>query len=522
MYVKNVLSPGQYVEVIPEGIPIVLQYGPSGNLELGYFGFSGKIKIPRDVFYEIKANTTVPNTVPIKHGTTWVKGVMYTGRALSRDITFDENCYKSIVDDYVCNPGSYNFFAVTVESTSLTLSNATAIRQWMSVSKFHSVPGFLVNSKMTKELYYNILKSIWAFKYPMVMAYAIFDGSDKPVIMYTGLSQKVIHDIQYDVDDNGFISVLASTSLGDLHLPVSSCLEFKLAKNDIVCLDNVGDILHVSRGENRGCALPSLYSCPVCGKKTQFTVKSSIFRCSNSTCPTTLYNKVYHLLYSLHVPMMTRDEFDKCINDGSLSILGDVFSSTMYQDVQFDITLYQLLDGLIPLDTVRNRHVIEQFVNHCSNNIMTLRHYVKNPSDISSDFDISDKVGLEQLKSCFTAEFFNDLNAALDAENVHVVLTDRKYEGDPIFRGKTLYITGEFNHGSIDDVKTILSSYACNVIASPDTFDESLIDGVLVGDVKEGVNGIALRKAKKHHIPVMEESWFFAHYEIDNDLKSKL
>lgn len=519
MYVKNVLKPGHYVEVLPEGIPIVLQYNSSGHLEMAYYGFSGKTRVPSDVLTTLKQHESIPSIVPIKNGTTWVKGVLYTGRTLKQSIVFDENCYSQMIEDFINNPTSYNFFAALADSTALTLSNATAIRQWISISKFHCVPGFLINSAMTKELYYNMLKSIWTFKFPMVMAYVIFDGSNKPDIIYTGLGQIVVEDIQYDVDENGFISVLINSNSIPIHLTVSSALSSGLAQNDIICLDNSGDILHVSKTDASKPSLPSLYCCPVCGKKTQFTTQSSIFRCSNTTCPTTLYTKVSHFLYALHIPVMSREEFDTCINDGSLTITGDVLSSTMYRDLEFNISLYQLLDGLIPIDVVRNRHVIEQFVNHCSNNILTLRHYISNPSDISSDFDIQDTLGLNQLKSCLTIEFLNDVNAVLGSDNVHIVSTDRKFEGDPIFRGRVLYLTGEFNHGSKEEIINILTSYACTVtsVFSPDT-----VHGILVGDVKDNVDGIAIRSARKHNIPIMDECKFFEHYGINEDMKSKL
>lgn len=520
MYLKNVLRSGQYVALVPEGIPIVLQYGPSGILECAYLGYDGKHKLDDSAYHEIYHHNSIQRKVPIKNGTTWVKGVLYTSRTLCIDLEFstDLEQYKEFVNDFKVNSANYNFFAITVNSTALTLKGSIAIRQWLEMSKLHTVPGFLVNSNMTEELFKNILRSIWNFKYPLVMAYCIFDGADEPAIMYTGLSQRVIQNIEYDVDENGYISVELSTKLSVLHSSVADALSFGVGQYDVVSLDNSYNIIHVSKTSKSARSLPSIYTCPVCGKQTQFTTQSTICQCSNTTCPTTMYNKVVHLLYALGVPVLSRDEFDECVNDLSFSILGDIFSSTMYEDAEFNITLYQLLDGLIPVESVRNRHVIEQFVNNCSNNILTLRHYIKNPYDISKDFNIEDDVNLKQLCKCFTPEFMNDLDAVLNSENVHIVSTDRKYKGDPIFRGKTLYLTGQFAHGSIEEVTSILNSYACTIT---NHFDTS-VDGVLVGDIKENVNGVAIKKAKKHHIPIMDESWFFTKYEIDEDIETKL
>ena len=92
------------------------------------------------------------------------------------------------------------------------------------------------------------------------------------------------------------------------------------------------------------------------------------------------------------------------------------------------------------------------------------------------------------------------------------------FDGAPIFRGKRIFITGSFKHGSMEEISSILNSYSAEV-----TFDyEGKIDLVLVGDISEGVNGVAVKNAVSLRVPIMKESDFFKRYEIDDDIQQNL
>ena len=75
-------------------------------------------------------------------------------------------------------------------------------------------------------------------------------------------------------------------------------------------------------------------------------------------------------------------------------------------------------------------------------------------------------------------------------------------------------VTGDFAHGSKEDVANILRSYSATV-----TFHyDDTVQCVLVGDSKSNIDGQAIRQARWDHVPVMDEADFFAQYEIDDDL----
>ena len=92
------------------------------------------------------------------------------------------------------------------------------------------------------------------------------------------------------------------------------------------------------------------------------------------------------------------------------------------------------------------------------------------------------------------------------------------FDGAPIFRNKTIFITGTFKHGSLADIKSILESYSATVVTDFDSY----IQCVLVGDIKEDIEGQAIIAARELHLPIFSESEFFARYEIDEDLEKFL
>ena len=93
----------------------------------------------------------------------------------------------------------------------------------------------------------------------------------------------------------------------------------------------------------------------------------------------------------------------------------------------------------------------------------------------------------------------------------------QKFDGAPIFRGNTIAVTGKFRRGDYSEIKSILSSYAANVVPSIE-MGHKLPDVVLVGSLNEGISGEMMHKAKTHNIPIRYEDSFFAQFEIDKDL----
>jgi NAD-dependent DNA ligase len=113
-----------------------------------------------------------------------------------------------------------------------------------------------------------------------------------------------------------------------------------------------------------------------------------------------------------------------------------------------------------------------------------------------------------------------ELKTIIESDQVEIITHDKilTFDGAPIFRNKSIYITGTFRHGVHAEIQTILESYSATVVNS---FDE-YVQCVLVGDIKDGIDGQAILAAKELHLPIFNESEFFAKYDIDSDLEKFL
>ena len=106
----------------------------------------------------------------------------------------------------------------------------------------------------------------------------------------------------------------------------------------------------------------------------------------------------------------------------------------------------------------------------------------------------------------------------LDSNQINIVETDKKFEGAPIFRNKTIAITGKFKHGDLAEIASILRSYEATVTINI----KGHADCLLVGDLNENIDGRSIQLARENSIAILNESQFFAQFEIDNDISSNL
>ena len=91
---------------------------------------------------------------------------------------------------------------------------------------------------------------------------------------------------------------------------------------------------------------------------------------------------------------------------------------------------------------------------------------------------------------------------------------EKQFDGAPIFRNKTIMVTGDFIHGDFSTVAAILRSYSAEVVSTWNNH----VDCVLVGGLKTNIDGNAINLARANNKSVQDELAFFAAYEIDDDL----
>jgi NAD-dependent DNA ligase len=93
----------------------------------------------------------------------------------------------------------------------------------------------------------------------------------------------------------------------------------------------------------------------------------------------------------------------------------------------------------------------------------------------------------------------------------------KQFDGAPIFRNLRICITGDFTHGTHEDIRSIFSSYSGKVVN--DVKDANV---VVVGGTQTHINGPILKYAQNKGITIFDEYSFFDKYEIDKDLQTNL
>lgn len=515
MFVKNALNAGQYVELAPVGLFITLQYNERGVLEK-VFGINEKEDLTSSLLEPVYKS--VPTNIPIKNGTTWVEGVLYTSCQVVDQGMMPYCSIESYTKMYLDNPSQFNFFAGSVRSMAVAFRGASTIRQWLEMAGFRTLPGFLVPSELTEEKFINIASSKFNFQFPLIARYIVFDGVAKYNVD-TQIHSHIVLRVTCYTDINGYLKATILCAEGyKLVVDYSDVVKYNLHANSQIVLGMNGNIIYSATTDNkkRPKRLDTV-KCDVCGKKISVVFNEPTI-CEDEGCMSRLYPDLTHMVVKLGLPVLRESTYLDLVSSKSITCLSDVFILPEYVDCKIDTTLGALLNAIVPVRHVQDRSIFTAFANKCTNNIQTFRYYISHPEKIGCDLSMSGKA-VESFKAWISVPAnLLSVETILSSDNISIKLTDKKFDGEPILRGQTIMVTGKFRHGDLSTIVSILESYSATVVLD---FNEN-VTSIVVGDLHEDVSGTAIRQGKKRHVPVIEESEFFQWYEIDNDLEENL
>ena len=243
-----------------------------------------------------------------------------------------------------------------------------------------------------------------------------------------------------------------------------------------------------------------------------------LMTCSNPYCTSLLYPKIERFCKVLGLDVLSKEQFDKYVEDSELQIFPDVLLLPEYKDIKIKKNLWELIFACIPMDVGVDKQWLIKFCNRCNNNYKTVKYYFDGPIRIYTELDMN--VSRRFANWLSIPRNILELDTIINSEQIELAVKDKvmSFDGAPIFRNKTIYITGTFKHGSLAEIRAILESYSAVVVTD---FDQH-IQCVLVGDIKEDIEGQAILAARELHLPIFSESEFFAKYEIDSDLEKYL
>lgn len=522
MFVRNLLQAGDYAMLVPIGIPITLQYSEKGTLQKVYQNHdkASRIELPNSVLEHLIKCKQVPSKISIKGGTTWVEGVLYSEESFHMPGELPDCIIDVALSTYDVDPSKFTFYAGTVESLAQRFKGPVAIRQWLSIEQFKVLNGYLISAGLDEDMFEAMVSRDYLFGFPKVASYIVFRG-DNILYLSTGLSQEIVKDTKRIVKEDGEICVKV-TIQDDTEsiVPYATVVNLNITKDTLIMYDNEHDVIYSESENEVEDVVGNAITCSVCGRKLIVPKNTkTIFKCIDPQCNSVLYPRIAQLLRCLDLPMMSYDEYIEIANKiGNIFSIPDLFDLDEYKDVEITASLHDVLRAVIPKTVLPGNTQIAQLCDACMNSPETFIYYAQNVDKMRLELGLDIHTFNRLFKWLLNPENVSDVVELLKLKNISYISSKSKFEGAPIFRDKTIMLTGTFTHGSLADVSAILESYSAKVTSSFDADTNCLI----VGDIQENINGSLIHKAQQAGVPIMKESDFFWEYEIDADLSANL
>ena len=503
MLERNRLQAGTYVEPLPIGLLVTLQYSDEGKLDSAFIGhFESNWKPSGSVLNYVLTSGVAPAHIDTHNGTALVRGVLYCGKTYTSVGEATKVLANEIIED-LREGVKYNFFAGHITSTSMNFTNVNQERTWLQARQFKLLPGYIVPHAQSDKTIKKFIDDS-EFEYKTLLGFFIFDQGNF-YVEYNNLVIDEIFDQEVYLDQSGFVHC-------EIELSYSKIVKLSFYERQRLNLKNSNYLLLLDNEVISAYPIidkfvPNYqYTCPVCGKV--YEVTDEFMRCPDVHCLSRLYDDVNHFLKVLELPKLSYSDYLNSLNV-QFTKFSDVFLLDPYRDIEIITTLIKILDGVIPVWAVRNRGTIWEFYTECNGSIDSITYYLNNPSKISSDLGILSNEFITWLSD---EENVNTIFEILQYSNIVLTGDDVKFDGDPIFRGKKIFLTGKFRHGSYAEVSAILRSYSAEIS------DHVSADCCIIGDIPEDIEGMKVNTIRNRGARIFNESEFFAMYDIDSDL----
>jgi NAD-dependent DNA ligase len=387
------------------------------------------------------------------------------------------------------------------------------------MSGFDILPTWLIPSDATdKSLKDYIFSNIhYPFKYPLISGYIVYEGTDKPYFYPLNLQTiTVTNTVQY-VNHSGYVKYRVYYGDDCFTMNYPDAAFFNIKKDSQIVMDGGTVIWSNTKSSNHSDRLPKRIVCKSCGKILDVP-DSGYMTCSDPYCTSLLYPRIERFCKVLGLEVLSKEQFDKYVDKSEIQIFPDLLLLPEYRDIKIQKNLWEIIFACLPMDVGIDKQWLIKFCNRCNNNYKTVKFYFDNPIQIYTELDMN--VSRRFAHWLSIPRNILELDTVVNSSQIEIPVHDKVmcFDGAPIFRNKTIYITGTFKHGSLADIRSILESYSATVVTEFDQY----IQCVLVGDIKDGIEGQAILTARELHLPIFNESEFFAKYEIDEDLEKFL
>ena len=522
---KTFCKAGSLIYIVPTGLLVSLRYDAHGQLNRISEGFtpfgddSGK-EIPSDFMKAVVSNGLVPGSIKITGGNTVVWGVFYSDEFKTEVGDVPQCEYDRIINDIISGNVKYKFYIGNIDSGAASINNPTALNSHGKMNGFDILPSWLIPTDATDKTLKDYISSNihYPFKYPLISGFVVYSGADKPYFYQINLRTVTTKSTQKYVNHSGYVRY--KVGYGDdefLYMNYPDAAFYNIQKGSQLVISGETVIWSNTKSSNHSNRLPKRLVCKSCGKILDVPDVGAM-TCSNPYCTSLLYPRIERFCKVLGLESLSKGQFDKYVANSDLQIFPDVLLLPEYKDIKIKKNLWEIIFACLPMEVGTEKQWLVKFCNRCNNNYQTVKFYFDSPVRIYTELDMN----VSRRLANWLSEPRNivELDTIVNSEQVEIAVKDKvlSFDGAPIFRNKTIYITGTFRHGSLAEIQSILESYSATVVTEFDNY----IQCVLVGDIKDGIEGQAILAARELNLPIFNESEFFARYEIDSDLEKYL
>lgn len=528
MYAKNFLVAGQFVEMMPIGMPIVLKYDARGVLTGVYSASNGVERDSEDVlpiYKNLLDSHICKNTISVKNTDTYIYGVIVAKDKFTFNMCgMSENLATEYISYEMLNhpetiDENFSIYCGYATSTSKPFNGVANMRQWLNMQGFNTLPGFIVPSDCSDKVIDTLYQAQNKFGDNQVMKYLMFDNKDDSVeVKDLRLLNIVVDSVDKVMDSFGHILCSIKyyppqNDTTDILVPYYDCHKFNVTSGAKLIFNWVLKKIMYSEFVNK---VTDTLICPICGNT--YKISNPTVACTDEHCMSTRWTDTNHFLATYNLPKLSGEDYIGLVKDHILQDLCNIFDLEQYKDVHLDSTLFTLIRALIPSYTgIRDRD-ISGFVQRCSNSIPSINYALNN----FENFKARNKDwATECISLCrWLEDDYNvlELKTLFSIDNIHIIQADKLFNGTPMFTDRHIVVTGDFIHGSYQDISAIIKSYNGTIsnVYNPDA------TYVVVGGEHSNIDGKIIQLARKNDIPVIEELDFFNKFGIDEDLKANL
>ena len=518
--IKNSNTQGTYIQPMPIGLPVTLHYSDKGILSK--IMLSEALELPFELTSKLILANSVIQRLQSYKAECVVRGVLV---APLSELKFTKlagrlpECLESNMEKLMLTkPELFKFYALDLSLANSSNPPVAAALNRLAIMNFSTINGAAITAGTTiNSLLPQFTKLMKTMQPDLPEILAFYVHSNASTAIYCNLMCGKVNKYSSTLDENGYIHGKLSCDFGDgdasVFVPYAQIVEHQVSPNSFIILDGDNNIKFASSPKIFSRPAQPTLTCSVCGKTYRVPPTAIFVSCPDAHCASKLYPQITRLVAQLDLPGMSADEFMSATRSGKITKLIDIFKLPQYSDCEVTTTLTKLLQAITPVSLLAgDLDAISKFV-HQASSASAVSYYIHNPSELQKDLRLSPSFANKFQQYWSDSYNVDTYDSFINCPMIKLETISKKFNGDMILRNKIICLTGEFKHGSYDDMMSIIQSYA----GTPVVEFSPQVKCVIVGHFGKP-DPYIVERARAYNIPIYRELEFFNAYQIDADL----